>query len=712
MLYKEAERRGTWTDGEAAGSGAHVMIVGVSSYPHLANGSAGGLAPDNGGLGQLEASALAAAKIFAKLNAMGSIAGCKIKTCRICLSPSHEEREEVEGLTEGHYGGAAFEEVRDAILGWGKDILRGGRKSGENVAAFFFSGHGVEHLGAPALLVCDILNPDDPNRNNLAISHDGLVRAVKTLGVDRGLFLIDACRDAPEIAKRLRIVGQAILDPDADQSKSPEAMLSLLSTRQLFQSYQVRGARQTLFGQALLEALEGQPPGYLPYDGNSDPLVLRFGKLESHVKQRVRELLAEQTATKLQPVTPAGDPYDGEMLVAEKIRPRNDKPAGGEPEKTRVLSNLIASRRQRLTEGFIHTTASTVAALRGDGNARSNDLANYAIMHEIFGHENVTLPWVDGVIITDVRSGDPIQHNSVVLIEARTNATDDHVSAWIDISIKPDAGGAVWISARGQDGSFVTVAIPRDLEDDMPVRLDVDLRRDEGGEWIVGSMSAWLGRVRDRQSPWSQLQEVQDAELFSDLGSAGRLAARRKVLEMTLREKRRSPVAAAIAASTLLRSNHLSELHDWPRNLANWFEWLPDGNVLWAETLIRRKNGALGRYGLDRRATIQMAETDEYAEAREHFSRLADQGMPLLSASMQFAVGQLPFWRRLLETYVLSSSDQQALIDSCEMIERSAQSLVSGSLFAGFVLADYANDPGEILGRRKPRPRMQQRAAE
>ncbi|TCQ16678.1 caspase family protein [Rhizobium sp. PP-CC-3G-465] len=711
MLYKDAESRGSWTDGEAAGNGAHVMIVGVSHYPHLANGSVSELAPDNGGLGQLEASALTAAKIFAALNAMGSIAGCKIKTCRICLSPSQTEQEEVDVLTEGHFSGGGFEEVRNAILGWGTDIHRGGRKKGENVAVFFFSGHGVEHLGAPALLVGDILNPDNTNRNNLAISHDGLVRAVKTLGVDRGLFLIDACRDAPEIAKRLRIVGQPILDPDADQSKSPEAMLSLLSTRQLFQSYQVRGARQTLFGQALLEALEGQPPTFLPYDAQTDPLLLRFGKLESHVKQRVRELLAEQTASKLQPVSPAGDPYDGEMLVAEKALPGSPQPSRDDPEKTRSFNSLVASRRKRLAEGFSHTTVDVIAALR-DGPAGTNDLANYAMMHEIFQHEDVTLPWIDGITISDVESGMEIDHASLVLVEGRTKATHDRVSAWIDISIKPDAGKAVWISAKGSDDSRITVAVPRDLDVDIPVRLDVELCRDGGGAWIVESMFAWLGKARDRDSPWLPLREVQDAELLSDLGSAGRIASRRKVLEMTLFDKRRSPVAAAVAASTLLRSNYLIDLHDWPRNLADRFGWLPDGNVLWAETLIRRRNAIHGRYGPEKFSTLELSRTPELTEAREYFSRLADRGMPLLAASMQFAIGQLPLWRSLLENYILSSAEQQALADSCELIERSAQSLVSGSLFAGFVLADNSLNPGEILGRRKPRQRIQQMAAE
>ena len=53
--------------------------------------------------------------------------------------------------------------------------------------------------------------------------------------------------------------------------------------------------------------------------------------------------------------------------------------------------------------------------------------------------------------------------------------------------------------------------------------------------------------------------------------------------------KSESPVAAALAINYLIRSGDLDYLLDWPRNLANWFEWLPDGPILWAETLLRRQ---------------------------------------------------------------------------------------------------------------------------
>jgi hypothetical protein len=47
-----------------------------------------------------------------------------------------------------------------------------------------------------------------------------------------------------------------------------------------------------------------------------------FKNLESHVKQRVRELLARHSALKIQPVEPYGNPYNADMLVAEKPAPQ------------------------------------------------------------------------------------------------------------------------------------------------------------------------------------------------------------------------------------------------------------------------------------------------------------------------------------------------------------------------------------------------------
>jgi hypothetical protein len=75
-------------------------------------------------------------------------------------------------------------------------------------------------------------------------------------------------------------------------------------------------------------------------------------------------------------------------------------------------------------------------------------------------------------------------------------------------------------------------------------------------------------------------------EAFADLASAGRTVEQLLSLQAVVDEKSESPVAAAFAVNYLLRSGALEYLRDWPRNLANWFAWLPDDPVLWAETLI------------------------------------------------------------------------------------------------------------------------------
>ncbi|MFZ1219782.1 MAG: hypothetical protein WAO00_10840 [Chthoniobacterales bacterium] len=49
-----------------------------------------------------------------------------------------------------------------------------------------------------------------------------------------------------------------------------------------------------------------------------------------------------------------------------------------------------------------------------------------------------------------------------------------------------------------------------------------------------------------------------------------------------LESKKSDPYAAAVGAYLLLRLRRFDLLRDWARNLANWFDFLPDGCVIWA----------------------------------------------------------------------------------------------------------------------------------
>jgi hypothetical protein len=53
--------------------------------------------------------------------------------------------------------------------------------------------------------------------------------------------------------------------------------------------------------------------------------------------------------------------------------------------------------------------------------------------------------------------------------------------------------------------------------------------------------------------------------------------------EQLLQAKMANPFGAALGGYALLRLGRLDRLHDWPQNLASWFEWLPDGAIVAGE---------------------------------------------------------------------------------------------------------------------------------
>ncbi len=84
-----------------------------------------------------------------------------------------------------------------------------------------------------------------------------------------------------------------------------------------------------------------------------------------------------------------------------------------------------------------------------------------------------------------------------------------------------------------------------------------------------------------------------------EIGAAGAMRGWAQQGEEMLRTKMQDPYAAAVGAYLLLRIQEFDLLHDWPRNLAKWFEFLPDGCVIWAWQLIATdptKESEIGQY--------------------------------------------------------------------------------------------------------------------
>jgi len=91
-------------------------------------------------------------------------------------------------------------------------------------------------------------------------------------------------------------------------------------------------------------------------------------------------------------------------------------------------------------------------------------------------------------------------------------------------------------------------------------------------------------------------------------------------VEEMLRRKESDPIAAAVAAYTLLQFGELDRLHDWTENLMNWFDWLPDGLAIRGEHL---------------------AMLGKHEEALDIFSQLRERGVPLFSTGLSYAVERL-----------------------------------------------------------------------
>jgi hypothetical protein len=60
--------------------------------------------------------------------------------------------------------------------------------------------------------------------------------------------------------------------------------------------------------------------------------------------------------------------------------------------------------------------------------------------------------------------------------------------------------------------------------------------------------------------------------------------------EDTLQSKMRDPFAAAVAGYLLLRLERYDLMHDWAKNLAEWFPHMSDGCVIWATQVLHQSN--------------------------------------------------------------------------------------------------------------------------
>jgi hypothetical protein len=114
-----------------------------------------------------------------------------------------------------------------------------------------------------------------------------------------------------------------------------------------------------------------------------------------------------------------------------------------------------------------------------------------------------------------------------------------------------------------------------------------------------------------------------------DTLDADSLAKAANYAESLLYDKVEDPASAAIGGYYLLKTYHLERMHNWPRNLSNWFEWMPDGAIIRAwQLLIDGK-----QRGIINRAEIETLLLEAYSRGLPIYSeglRLLHEGLRIL----------------------------------------------------------------------------------
>jgi len=226
----------------------HALIIGVAHYPHLPGGG-GALAEYTFQLRQVRSpkpSALAIADwLFNRYHnqrvPLGSI--------ELLISPAYVE------------GGQAIEEptlarIESAAYSWFERC----HSDAENIALFYFCGHGVSYKGIDYLLPQDFGDPDPRNHGEVWKNSIDFTtfktNMQRRCRANTQIFLGDACRDSPQGLEERTPAGVPLIGGN-NTAPLPKTTMYLHATVPEQKVHVPDQSEMTCFSQALLYCLNG-----------------------------------------------------------------------------------------------------------------------------------------------------------------------------------------------------------------------------------------------------------------------------------------------------------------------------------------------------------------------------------------------------------------------------------------------------------------------
>jgi hypothetical protein len=495
---------------------------------------------------------------------------------------------------------------RAAILGWAAAMqaLPAGAAA-ESRGILFFSGHGLEiWLDNQVLLPSDYLAPPYPVVND-AISTQNLRRGLSALPVPNHYLFLDACRNDVERLRQLDLAGQKILNEPAAAAVNKDALIGILyAAASGTQTWQPRELElgYSLFGGAMIDGLEGHE-GLERKGCTPTTCEVHFYPLETFVKAGMGTALTRFNSPEKVRVRNGGTPPDGWITTVPVITDLDPAP----PPPPATVTGVLEERYD------VHTT--TPWPVTGD-RVTAHD--------SVFGSERMTDIWSTAQAV-DLSSGMSVPRDQIVVTSVRHS--DDTGAFRITLRL-PHSPRGHWLQFTDAIGKHFACALPGDTVVTPLYDIEIDLQHEAPGE---GWSPSWISRLESGLSADSPEMGGKVARIWETYQTHNVARAADAVhlgmLEDAVQGKMKSPLAAAVAATVLLRANRLDLLHaTWLRNLSDWFPQLPDGAVLWAEQL-----------------RLQSTQTGEPVddERRTHLARIAERGLPLLSEVLPLAGRQI-----------------------------------------------------------------------
>ncbi len=631
---------GLWVDEtrSSGGPGVHALIIGVSRYDHLAGGSAP--APETYGLGQLSASALTAYRFFTWLGSKYALNGWPVARVRLLMSPlrkgvgnvTADELEGCDAATCNHAPEATFANCVAAIENWYAD-MRALPATATGRSLFFFSGHGMEpRKNHQVLLPANYLRPPTQPLNE-AISTYNLLNCLEFLPrVASHVLLLDGCRNDIDKLQAAEVKGTAILNENSASATNPLFEKAVLySTAAGLRAYSPKAGGLSLFGQALLDGLSNKPDPVLDevpikLTRRGDVYAVEVDKLAGYMNRRVDALIRAANESVVQVVRSTVDSFkaDQPIEIAE-IAIAQAAAADGRRELdiSGFRTNWGLESLDSIADEFMKGLGDEPHERDDEPPARdmpspdawfaqryrpprpaaplpsvADATLHVGPLHDILGSEAVTFPWLRTLKVTGLSTRQSTGYDGVqILSSAQADKTSELHRVQVHFRIAAaDPVGHVMTIMDKEERRFCCV-LPADKESRI-FQLEIDVERENERAAYI-RVASYLSPQNDGPTgqvalAWEQMRAVDPGAGARQLDANGTTANLEWAFaegEQVMVHKLRAPLGAAVATVLLLKGNRFDRLHDWARNVANWFPWIPDGVVLWTEQCRRMAKG-------------------------------------------------------------------------------------------------------------------------